>query len=167
MANALHATDAQVGAFFAIFFCGFIPTIAAYAWLCRRLKLRTLLWWGTAGAVLQWSPILFAHTADQALVAAIPIGLMGGIAQAAYVDLAIRSCPKGLQGTMSAMLVACYWFSYRMGDLWGAEIYDHQGGFRMAVFATIGVYALILPLLLLVPRRLIDTADGEALADAG
>jgi MFS family permease len=164
LANALHATDTQVGSFFGVFFVAFVPTIALYGWLCRRFKLRTLLWWGSAGAVLQWTPILFARTPTEALIAAVPIGLMGGVAQAAYVDLAIRSCPKGLQGTMSAMLVACYWFAYRSGDVWGAYIYDHQGGFRMAVFATCAVYALILPLLLLVPKRLTDTADGQALA---
>lgn len=166
MANALHASDAQVGGFYGVFFVGFVPTIAAYGWLCTRVKLRTLLWWGTVGAVLQWTPILFAHTPSQALWAALPIGLMGGIAQAAYVDLAIRCCPKGLQGTMSALLVACYWIAYRVGDLWGSTIYDHAGGFRMAVFVTVAVYACILPVLLLVPKRLIGTADGEPLPAA-
>ena len=34
-----------------------------------------------------------------------------------------------------------------------------------AVLATIGVYALILPLLLTVPKRLIATADGELIAE--
>ncbi len=164
MANTLHATDAQVGAFYAVFYVGFIPTVAAYGWLCQRVKLRALLWWGTGGAVLQWLPILFAHTPGQALMAAIPIGLMGGIAQAAYVDLAIRSCPRGLQGTMAMMLIAAYWVALRFGDLWGAWLYDHKGGFTTAVYATIAVYAAILPLLLLTPKHLTATTDGEAIA---
>jgi len=33
----------------------------------------------------------------------------------------------------------------------------------VAVWATIAIYALILPVLLLVPKRLIATRDGEAL----
>lgn len=163
MANALRASDAQVGQFYAIFMAGFLPMLAAYGWICQRVRLRTLLWWGTILAVLQWTPILFAHTPGQALLAAIPIGLMGGLGQAAYVDLAIRSCPLGLQGTMAQMLVGAYWVSYRFGDLWGAYIYDHQGGFRMAVWATVAVYACIIPLLLLVPKRLTATSDGEAI----
>lgn len=164
MANTLHATDAQVGAFYAVFYVGFVPTVAAYGWLCQRVRLEKLLWWGTFGAVLQWLPILFARTPGQALLAAIPIGLMGGIAQAAYVDLAIRSCPRGLQGTMAMMLIAAYWISLRFGDLWGAWLYDHKGGFTTAVYATVAVYAAILPLLLLTPKHLTATADGEALA---
>jgi hypothetical protein len=164
MANTLHATDAQVGAFYGVFYFGFIPTVAAYGWLCQRMRLEKLLWWGTFGAVLQWLPLLFARTPGQALMAAIPIGLMGGIAQAAYVDLAIRSCPRGLQGTMAMLLIAAYWVSLRFGDLWGAWLYDHKGGFTTAVYATIAVYAAILPLLLLIPKHLIATADGEALA---
>ncbi len=165
MSNALKASDAQVGQFYAIFLLGFVPTLIAYGWLCQRVKLRTLLWWGAVAAVLQWVPILFAHTTAQALLAAIPVGLMGGIGQAAFVDLAIRSCPKGLQGTMAQMLVAAYWVSYRGGDLWGAYIYDHQGGFQMAVYATVAVYAAILPMLLLVPKHLTATTDGEAIPD--
>jgi energy-converting hydrogenase Eha subunit C len=37
------------------------------------------------------------------LIAAIPIGMTGGIACAAYVDLLIRSCPEGQQGTILMM----------------------------------------------------------------
>jgi len=51
----------------------------------------------------------------------------------------------------------------RFGDLLGAEIYDHWGGFFVAVWVTIGIYALILPVILLVPKRLLATRDGEAL----
>jgi hypothetical protein len=44
-------------------------------------------------------PLLFIHSMTGALIAAVPIGLMGGVATAAYLDLIIRSCPRGLQGT--------------------------------------------------------------------
>ena len=48
----------------------------------------------------QLVPLLFIHSVTGALIAAAPIGLMGGVATAAYLDLMIRSCPRGLQGTM-------------------------------------------------------------------
>ena len=51
----------------------------------------------------------------------------------------------------------------RFGDLWGTDLYDHAGGFVTAVIATTAVYALMLPILLLVPRGLAATADGEAM----
>ena len=44
--------------------------------------------------------LLFIHSIEGALIAAAPIGLMGGVATAAYFDLIIRSCPPGLQGSV-------------------------------------------------------------------
>ena len=167
MANALHASDAQWGLWNAIFFGSFLPVYLAYGFICTRVKLGWLLWGGFALAVAQMSPLLFAHTANGAILAAIPMGMIGGIAQAALQDLTIRSCPPGLQGTMMMMFTALYYIAVRFGDLFGTWLYDHQGGFITALWATIGVYALILPVLLLVPRRLIATADGETLAVEG
>ena len=146
LSNTLHATDAQVGDFYAIFWGVYIPCFLVYGWLCRRVRLSTLLLWST-------------------LIAAVPMSLMGGFASAAYIDLAIRSCPKGLQGTMM-MLVGgtAYFVALRLGDVLGTDIYDHHGGFVMTVVASTVVYALMLPVLLLAPRRLTSTTDGEALA---
>jgi len=165
MSNTLHATDAQWGAWNAIFLSSFIPIFVIYGYLCQRLPLSRLLWIGFPLAVFQMVPLLFVHTAVGALIAAAPMGLIGGIGQAALTDLAIRSCPKGLQGTMMMLFsISIYYFSVRFGDLFGTELYDHHGGFVTAVWATIIVYALILPVLLLIPKRLISTMDGEALA---
>jgi hypothetical protein len=44
----------------------------------------------------------------------------------------------------------------------GTSLYEHFGGFTVWVIAITVVYALILPILLLVPKRLINTADGRA-----
>lgn len=162
MTNALHASDAQWGAWNAIFYGAFIPVYLAYGYLCRRVRLRWLLWAGFTIAVAQMAPLLFIRSTQGALLAALPMGLMGGLGQAALVDLTIRAAPKGLQGTMLMLFTACYWISTRFGDVFGTWLYDQHGGFVTAVIATIVVYALILPLLLLVPGRLTATADGEA-----
>jgi MFS family permease len=163
MTNALHATDAQWGAWNAIFYGAFIPVYLAYGFLCRRVRLRWLLWVGFTIAVAQMVPLLFIRSAQGALVAALPMGLLGGLGQAALVDLTIRSAPKGLQGTMMMLFLACFWISTRFGDVFGTWLYDQHGGFATAVIATIVVYALILPILLLVPGCLTSTADGEAM----
>ena len=101
--NTLHAADAQWGQWNAIFAASFIPTFMLYGLLCRRFPLKTLLLWGTVVAVPQLVPLLFIHSVTGALIAAVPIGLMGGVATAAYLDLIIRSCPRGLQGTTLMM----------------------------------------------------------------
>ena len=160
--NALHATDAQWGQWNAIFAASFIPTFIVYGFLCRHFALRTLLWWGTIIAVPQMVPLLFIHSVAGALVAAVPIGLMGGVATGAYMDLIIRSCPRGLQGTMLMMSSSLYFVVSRFGDILGTTLYDRYGGFTVCVIAITVVYALILPVLLLVPKFLIATADGQA-----
>jgi MFS family permease len=157
--NTLHASDSQWGLWNAIFAASFIPTFIAYGFLCRRVTLKKLLWWGTVIAVPQMVPLLLIHSVTAALIAAVPIGLMGGIATGAYLDLIIRSCPRGLEGTTLMLGNSLYFAVTRFGDLLGTHLYDHFGGFNVCVLAITIVYALILPALLIVPDRLIATAD--------
>jgi|HubBroStandDraft_1064217.scaffolds.fasta_scaffold89556_2 MFS family permease len=165
MADHLHGTDFEWGIWNAVFLGSFVPVYVLYGFLCQRFELSKLLWGGFILAVFQMVPMLFATTAVQAIFAAVGMGLIGGIAQAALTDLAIRSCPARLQGTMMLLFAtSMYWIAVRFGDLLGAQIYAHWGGFYVAVAVTIAIYALILPVLLLVPKRLITTKDGEALA---
>ena len=160
--NTLHATDAQWGQWNAIFAAAFIPTFAVFGVLSQKLPLRTLLLWGTVVAVPQMIPLLFIHSVTGALMAAVPIGLMGGVATAAYLDLLIRSCPPGLQGTTFMMSGSLFFIASRFGDVLGTSLYGYYGNFAACVIAITIVYALILPTLLLVPKRLIATADGQA-----
>jgi Na+/melibiose symporter-like transporter len=159
--NNLHATDAQWGQWNAIFAASFIPTFVVYGFLCRHFALKTLLLWGTIIAVPQNVPLLFIPSVTGALIAAIPMGLMGGVATGAYMDLIIRSCPRGLQGTMLMMSGSLFFVISRFGDILGTTLYDRYGGFTVCVIAITIVYALILPTLWLVSRELVLTADGE------
>ena len=159
--DTLHADDATFSLWNAVFAGAFIPTYMLYGWLCRRIKLGKLIFWGTVIGVPQMVPLLFIHTPTQALIAAAPSGLMGGLCTAAYIDLIMRSCPKGLEGTIVMTTTAFYYLVSRLGDLLGTVLYQKFGGFGVCVVAITVVYALILPLLLLVPKRLLATADGE------
>jgi hypothetical protein len=94
------------------------------------------------------------------------MGILGGIAQPAFWDLAMRACPEGLEGTLMMLLWSIYWIDYRLGDLWGADLYDHHGGFSVAIWATIAIYAAIVPVLLLVPRRITRGTDARSPAAA-
>lgn len=164
LANHLHASDSDVGLWYAVFWASILPSMAAYGWLCQRVRLRTLLWWGAIIAVPQWAPLLFVHDMSQAFIAAVPIGLVAGLGQVAFTDVTIRACPPRLQGTMMMLLWSMYWIAGRGGDVWGAWLYETQGGLTTAIWATIGVYALILPMLLFIPRRLTGTMDGQTIA---
>jgi hypothetical protein len=163
LTNELHASDATYSYFNGIFAAAFIPMFFVYGILCRKVALNKLLWWGTIIAVPQMIPLLFVQSPNLALVLAAPIGLMGGIATAAYIDLAMRSCPPGLQGTLMMMVDGVLLLSSRGGDLLGSAIYNssQKYGFLYCVIATTTVYALILALILLVPKALIATTDDE------
>ncbi len=158
--DTLHASDAAFGFWNAIFGFFFIPTFLVYGAICRKVKLRTLLFWGTVVAVPQMVPLLLAKTVMLSYLAAAMAGLMGGVATAAYLDLLIRSCPKGLEGTIIMASNALYFLVSRAGDLLGTSLYDHFHTFTVCVISITVVYALILPTLLLVPKRLTATPDG-------
>ena len=119
------------------------------------------MWWGTLITIPQFVPLLFVHSVTGALLAAVPIGLMGGIASTAYLDLIIRSCPGGLQGTTLMLSGALYYVADRFGDVLGTNLYEGYGGFSACVTMITLVYALIIPVLLLVPRELTTYSDGE------
>jgi hypothetical protein len=160
--NILHSTDTNWGQWNAIFAISFIPTFMLFGLLCQKFPLKTLLLWGTVAAIPQMVPLVFIHSVTGALIAAVPIGLMGGVATASYLDLIIRSCPRGLQGTTLMLSSALFFIASRFGDALGTLLYDYYGGFGVCVIAITVVYAMILPALLLVPKQLIATADGQA-----
>ena len=160
LASDLKATDAQVGVFYAIFYGSFLPVYLLYGWLAQRFSLRVLMWVGAVLAVPQMAPLLFIHTPAQSYWAAVAMGLLGGIGQPAFMDLAMRSTPKGLEGSMMMLLWTMYWIAVKAGDLWGADLFDHHGGFNTTLWATIAVYAAILPVLLFVPRRVVAGHDA-------
>ena len=149
------------GTFTALQSLFFLPTTLLYGYLCVRAPLSRLLWWGTIVAILQ-GPIMFlALGPTSTIVVAILYGLFGGFATAAYIDLIMRACPKGLEGT--AMMVAntsMFAVAGNAGNLLGSWIYS-KGGFASAVIITTLATALIVPVLRAIPPELISTRDGE------
>lgn len=168
LTNVLHTSDAVYGYYYAIFVFAFIPMFFIYGYLCKRVSLEKLLWWGTIITIPQMIPLAFIHSGAEAMWWALPTGMMGGIAAGAYYDLAMRSCPPGLQGSLMMMVDGAYLLSYRAGDLLGSWIYNSSPkyGFLYCVLATTAVYALILPVILLVPRSVMSTTDGQANPEA-
>jgi hypothetical protein len=158
--NELHAPDSVWGEWNAIITASFIPTFLLYGLLCRRIALKHLIFWGAIVAIPQFTPLLFVHSMAGALLAAVPMGLLGGLASAAYIDLLIRSCPPGLQGATLMLSWGLYYVASRFGDLLGTRVYDAFGGFEVCVGMITLVYALILPLIWLVPKELTVRTDG-------
>ncbi|HEY5412206.1 MAG TPA: MFS transporter [Caulobacteraceae bacterium] len=161
--DRLHASQIVFGVYYATYLIGFIPMFVLYGWLCKRVALNKLLFWGTIITIPQMLPLALIHSASLAMWLGFPIGAMGGIAAIAYYDLAMRSCPPGLQGSLMMLADSFFQLSYRGGDFIGVKIYDLSPtyGFLYCAIATSAVYALILPVLLLAPKDIISTRDGE------
>ncbi len=168
LSNTLHAPDAVYGEFNGLVSASFIPAFVLYGFLCRKVSLRRLLWIGAIVTVPQMIPLGFIRSGDQALMLAVPMGLMGGIATCAFIDLTMRSCPDGLQGTLMMMVEGVGLLSLRASDAFGSAVYDANphNGFLYCVIATTLVYCLILPTLLLIPKDVIATSEEGALAIA-
>lgn len=163
LTNHLHAPDSVYGDYLGLYNLFFLPLTLLYGCLCTRFPPRKLLLWSVAIGIPQFIPLAFIHTGGQALIAAVFIGLMGGLANAACIDIAIRACPPGLQGTLMMMIAATFALSMRAGDVVGSWIYglSPEYGFDGCVIAITLTYALILAVIPFLPRQITATADGE------
>jgi len=163
LTNQLHAPDAIYADFLGLYNLFFLPPIFLYGFLCTRFPPRKLLLWSVIIGVPQFIPMVFIHNGQEALAAAVLIGLLGGLANAACIDIAMRACPPGLQGTMMMMIAATFALSMRGGDVLGSWLYSlsPKYGFQYCVTAITVTYALILPVIPFIPKQLTTTADGE------
>jgi MFS family permease len=168
LTNQLHTSDALFANYYGIYTLSFVPTILLYGILCTRMRPRRLLWLSACIGVPQMIPLAWVHSGSMALLMAVPMGLMGGLANGAFYDLAMRSCPPGLQGTFMMLVLALIALGYRGSDVLGAWIYGISPvhGFQYCIMAMVGIYLLILPLIALVPRAVTAHADGESPAAA-
>jgi Na+/melibiose symporter-like transporter len=162
--NTLHGTDAQSGQWYALYLAGYLPAFLLYGVLCRRFRLRTLLFWGTIAALPMMFPLLAISRMSIALLVAAPMGLSGGIAAPAILDLIIRSSPKGLQGTVLMAAAGLLGLDQQLGNMLGTALYDHFHDFTVCVIAMTVTTGLILPAMLLVPKPMMATADGQGAA---
>jgi hypothetical protein len=167
LANELHAPDWVYGDFQGILQAGYIPAAVLYARLCTRLPLRTLLWWATLLWLPAAIPLLLIHSSASALWFAVPIGLANGFAFTAFWDLSMRACPPGLQGALMMLVAGMYELAYRGGDFVGTSIYASSAtrGFAYCVAAGTATSILMVVVLLLVPKEIVATADGEPSPD--
>ena len=118
------------------------------------------------GYFLLFAPLLallFIHSPIGAVVLAVPMGMMGGLMWAAIHDLAMRSCPRGLHGTLMMFVSGMNALGIRGGDLIGTRLYawGADDGFRWCVAVTTLMYLLLLGVNRCVPEHVTATADGE------
>lgn len=166
--NELHASQSVYADFVALYFVGFFPFYLLYGVLLRRVAFRWLLWVGVAIGVPNLAIFYLVHTPDQLLALAVPMGALAAVGSCAMTDLSIRSCPRGLQGAMMLMTGTAMVLGYRTSDLLGSWLYDRSptAGFDFAVAINVFASALCLPLILLVPRHVMEVREGMGVSPA-
>ncbi len=164
--NELHAPPSVYGDFFSLYFLGFTPLFLLYGWLLRRVSFRALLWFGLAVGGPNIAILPFIHSPQALLAIAAPMGALAAIGWCAICDLAIRSCPPGLQGTLMLLTAAAGTLGYRFSDVLGARLYDlaPASGFTLGIGISVLSSLLCLPVVLLVPREVMDIREGVGTA---
>lgn len=160
LTNTLHLDANQYGQFTAVLQFSFAPSMVLHGLLCRRVSMSRLLPISMLIMLPQVVPLLFIHTPAQAMFCAVLMGVTGGMAVVTILDATMRACPKGLEGTGMMLLASALTFSSALSDVVGAWLYD-KGGFSWCVIATTLAYALIFPLIPLIPKSVLASRDGE------
>jgi Major Facilitator Superfamily len=138
--DVLGGTPGDWGRWNAVFTASFVPAFLIYGWLSSRWSEGFLLRAGTLIAIPQFMPLLFVGTLATATLAAVPIGMMGGLASVAYLALIMRAAPRGLEGTMMMSASSVYFVATRAGDLLGSTLYDINGNFTLCIVLSSAIY---------------------------
>ena len=164
MTNTVKLTPQQVGTVQSSApICAALVSIL-YGIICRRLPLRTLLWIGFSVAVVGTPSALLIKGYVSAIVIYAGAQALFSIGNYAISDLFMRSYPKGLEGAGSMLLGSIGGATVAASDILGSYLYE-RGGFGLAMLVSTLATLVTLPLILLVPRHLISTRDGEPNSD--
>ena len=160
LTDELKLSPETFGAFRAASFASGGIAAVVYAVLCRRFPLRPLLWWTVALNIPAAFLIFLAHGAAGAVAVSAVVGLLLGMLNIALFDLLRRSCPTNLEGTGIMLGYSLFSLGGTLGDVFGSWMYDHFGLAACLGFDALATIA-ILPVLLLVPRTLTSSCDGD------
>ena len=159
--DVLHFTPAFMGRLQLVGAVGALLGAAVYAWLCRRLPLRSSL---IGGIVLNTVSILFYlgyDSAGAAVAITLAAAVLGSIALLPLYDLAARATPAGSESFGYALLASVQSLAtFGVSDPLGSWLYDHLHlqlaplvWINAASTASVLLFVPFLPRALLAPRE--------------
>ena len=133
-----------------------------YLWLCRRIALRKLLWFGIALNAVAALAYFGYNSAGAALVIEAAYGLSTALAFMPIFDLLARATPKNFAAFGYALIFSLGSLSVSGSDVMGSWIYEYLGrNFTAMILLDSGTSALVLLAIPLLPRILVAGRDGE------
>jgi Na+/melibiose symporter-like transporter len=133
-----------------------------YPFLCRRFRLRGLLFMSIVCTVLT-SLCYLGYVSHGTAIVIEGLGMLGfTLAQLPLYDLAARATPKGSEALGYAMMLAFWNLSLMASDILGSYLYDHfHLPFKNLVWINAGTTALVLLVIPFLPGYLMDKKEGE------
>jgi MFS family permease len=160
MTKTVGMSSETYGLFQAIMAAGNGVAIIFYGFLCRRMSLHPLLWIGTLFGIIPSVMMFLIHNPTQGIILAFIAGPLNGIANAGYMDLLLRSCPRKLEGTGTTLVYSVNLLAVYVSDVFGAWLYQ-RGGYVLAFSVSALTTATVFLFIPFLPKRLIAYRDGE------
>jgi Na+/melibiose symporter-like transporter len=139
---------------------GYMVGALIYAPLSRRVPLKTTVVWMIGISAVAMLVYLVYRDRTSAIIIDTSFGVIAMITQLAFLDLAAKVCPRGVEGTFFALLMSVYNAGAQLSTNVGGRLYDWVG-FTPLVFISAAVTAAAL---LLVPLVNIEAIEARARA---
>lgn len=164
----LHMNTHGQGMLFFTQGSGGVVAAALYAFACKRINLRNLLFICLTGGTLGALAYLLYYSVPTAFVAEALWGFGFVGAECALCDLAARATPKGSEGLGYALMMAVRNFALFGTDMFGSALMDkYHFSFNKLILSNAATTAITIPLVLLLPLSLVGTKDSDTPEDLG
>lgn len=156
----LHMTTQGQGLLQLLGGVGGVSAAVAYALVCRRLSLRTLLLACLSAATICNLGYLFYSSVGAAQVIETVNGFGFSLAELALIDLAVRATPAGSEGLGYSLMLSVRNVALLGTDWLGSLLLDHYHfKFDTLVVANSVTTAITVPLVLILPAILVRGRD--------
>jgi Na+/melibiose symporter-like transporter len=160
--DTLGFSQQFIGRLAALGFAAGVVGAILYAPLSRRLPLKHIINLSIALGVAATLAYLLYRDATSAIVITLAFGPIGMILNLAFLDLAARACPRRVEATFFAALMAVYNLGVRSSENIGARLYEVIGYTPLVCLGA----AMTALTWLLVPLVNIDRIEAKARLEA-
>jgi predicted MFS family arabinose efflux permease len=135
-----------------------------YAFACKRLPLRSLLYLALATSALTSLSFMVYRSRSSAVVVECVSGFGVMLGQLPLFDLAARAAPRGTAALAYALMMSAWNFATAISDIIGAWLFHHLGlSFIRLVWLNAGATTLTLLLIPLLPISIVSRCDSGRL----
>jgi predicted MFS family arabinose efflux permease len=160
--DVLKFSQEFIGALDSVYYAAAVVGAVVYAPLSRRMALGRLIVIAIGGAVVSTLAYLLYRDPVSAVCIQALFGVVGMIAQLAFLDLAAKACPRRVEATFFALLMSVYNAGVQLSQNVGARLYDSLGYTPLVLISTV----LTAMVWLLLPLVKIDRIEAQAQAQS-